>query len=318
MKKTNEIIQRIERPYVGDGCVQFMAPYRKSLTVFDRSGITFHSMPGSKLEINRYIKDDRRKQFPYSTIPMHRERAGFSSVNYANQLFDFEEPYIRIGDGKVIESYVVPDGKEALMISNVMPTIERVQFMTREEVENLFRQPVDSNSRKYTMVIDTKLFRDDSAATSLFRTEEEIVEITQREIAKQIEAYRKNVVENEKGGIPYFEDYTLRCFEHYAENLTIEGIPGGIPLDIGKIIVLEVNNEEVTIQKISVQFMGPDYYAVNIVDMPVTKYTLEQLKFIATEISRIEEPKVPFLLNPNISRKRIRQAKAFANRKSMF
>lgn len=315
MKKTNEIIQKIERPYVGEDCVQFMASYKKSLTVFDKKGIMFHSMPNSKLEINRYVKDERRKQFPYSSIPTHRERDGFSSINVTNQLFNYEEPYIRIGDGKVVESFVVQDNKEALMISNVMPTIERVHYMTRSELESLFEQTQSSNARKYVVVIDNALFRE--GMPQLFKTEEEIVEIAHQCMSEQIKAYKENVLEK-NSAIPYFDETTIRCFEHYVNNLTIDGIPGGIPLDQGNIVMLEVNGEEITIKKISVAFIGHDSYAVTIVDMPVTRYTLEQLKFIATEISKIEEPKIPFLLNPNISRRRVRQAKSLAKRISMF
>lgn len=318
MKKANEIIQRIERPYVGEDCVQYMAPFRSSLTVFDKNGILYSKMPNSSTEINRYLKDDRRKQFPYSNIPFHRERDGFKTINYVNQLFDFEEPYIRIGDGKVVESFVVPDGKDALIISNVMPTIDRVQYMTREELEDLFKQSSDNASRKYTLVIDEKLFRGNSIATDLFATEEEIVEVIQKGLSQQIDAYRKNVLGNNRGETSYFDDYTLKCFEHYVKNLTIDGVPGGIPLDYGNVVILEVNNYEMSLQKISVRFMGPNNYEVSIINMPVTKYTLEQLKFIASEISRVEEPKIPFLLNSEISRKRVKQERKFANRKSMY
>lgn len=43
MKKVSEIVQRVERQYVGDDCIQIMIPYRNAITVLNQDGILFHS-----------------------------------------------------------------------------------------------------------------------------------------------------------------------------------------------------------------------------------------------------------------------------------
>ena len=44
--------------------------------------------------VNKYLEDERRKQFPYSNIPTHFSKIKFKKVIYTNQLLDFEKPYI--------------------------------------------------------------------------------------------------------------------------------------------------------------------------------------------------------------------------------
>lgn len=41
MKKITEIVQKIESHYVGDDCVQIMAPYKNEITIFNKDGILF-------------------------------------------------------------------------------------------------------------------------------------------------------------------------------------------------------------------------------------------------------------------------------------
>ena len=67
----------------------------------------------------------------------------------ANQLFDFEQPYIRINDGRLIESYIVKDKNEALAVNKVMPIHKSTSFKTREELEKLFEKPSGENESLY-------------------------------------------------------------------------------------------------------------------------------------------------------------------------
>ena len=76
MKKTNEIIQRIKSCYVADDCIQIMTPYRDGITILSQDDILFHYKKNSNYYINKYLQDERRKQFPYSNIPTHYSRVG--------------------------------------------------------------------------------------------------------------------------------------------------------------------------------------------------------------------------------------------------
>ena len=57
MKKTNEIIQRIESCYVADDCIQIMAPYRDGITILSQDDILFHYKKNSNYYINKYLQD---------------------------------------------------------------------------------------------------------------------------------------------------------------------------------------------------------------------------------------------------------------------
>ena len=54
-------------------------------------------------------------------------------------------------------------------------------------------------------------------------------------------------------------------------------------------------------------FNGKDY-KVNIYDIPVTKYSLEQLKYVP-KINIAREPRIPLRLNPGVSRQDVKEAK---------
>ena len=134
MKKTNEIVQRIQSHYVGDDCIQIMFPYQDTLTILNQDGMLYHHKPGSSVYVNKYLEDERRKQFPYSNIPTHFSRVKFKKVAYTNQLLDFEKPYIRIGDGYFSESFVIKDNNQALLISSIMEPDNHVEHMTYDEL----------------------------------------------------------------------------------------------------------------------------------------------------------------------------------------
>ena len=80
MKNVSEIVQRIEKQYIGDDCIQIMIPYRNAVTVLNQEGILFHSKIDSDLYINKYLQDERRKSFPYSKYTNSLFKNGFYKI----------------------------------------------------------------------------------------------------------------------------------------------------------------------------------------------------------------------------------------------
>ena len=134
MKKTNEFVQKIKNHYVGNDCVQVMIPYQNALTIVSPDGMLYHHTPESRIYVNKYLEDERRKQFPYSNIPTHYSRILFKKFAYTNQILDFDKPYIRIGDGFWLESYAVKDNNQALLVSSIKEPIEHIKHMTYDEL----------------------------------------------------------------------------------------------------------------------------------------------------------------------------------------
>ena len=59
MKNKNEILERIDKPYISSTCVQISESYRNSLTIFNRNGIIYHDVVNFPCTpINKYIKDN--------------------------------------------------------------------------------------------------------------------------------------------------------------------------------------------------------------------------------------------------------------------
>ena len=54
----------------------------------------------------------------------------------------------------------------------------------------------------------------------------------------------------------------------------------------------------------SIRLMKKDNYKVSISEVPVNKYTLEQLKFLTSKINLIKNTKIKTRLNQGVSKKR--------------
>ena len=128
-------VKKIKSCYVGDDCVQIMFAYNDGLTILSPEGVVYHENGTNNEYINKYLDDERRKKFPYSDIPMHKELFGFKITN---QILDFNKSYLRFFDGNIVENYVVKDGNEALIVDKIhlMQDNKRsifLDFLEREE-----------------------------------------------------------------------------------------------------------------------------------------------------------------------------------------
>lgn len=124
------IIQRIEKDYVGDDCVQVMFKHTDGMNIIKDRKITFSYLPHDlKNEfgyINDYLHDDRRHLFPYSDTPVHREEVDlYLSYDCVNQLLDYNCMYLILRADKKnnLESEVyckaIKDGENAIIVQSV-------------------------------------------------------------------------------------------------------------------------------------------------------------------------------------------------------
>lgn len=309
-KKVNEIVQRINSWYVGEDCVQVMIPYKDAITILDRNGIVYHHQEGSKV-INNYITDERRKQFPYHTIPTYNTKFAFYGVyHYANQLFDYEQPYIRINGGHLIESYVVKDKSEALAVSKVMPIYKSTSFKTRKELEKLFEKPSAENESLYYLYVNGTI---PTKKEFNIPTEKEIFDYIKGQLAKNVNDFRdyvKSYPESDVGSYLRKNDFFLDFVEHNISTLDLNQYKLNLQLNDGATILLaKTNGADISLQGVDVCFIAPDYYKVDTYDIPVTKYTLEQLKCLTPKIKKTKEPRITLKANSGITKDDIRREK---------
>lgn len=311
MKKANEIIQRIKSYYVADDCIQTMVPYRDGITILSQNDILFHCKKNSNYYINKYLQDERRKQFPYSNIPTHYSRVGlFDRRSYVNQLFEYDKPYIRIVDGNIIESYAIKDNDEALLINKVMPTFKRTGYRTRDELEKLLDKSSYPNDNVYFLYLDGGIYPENEYKIA---SEEKITQSTKEYMQKNVDSLKVNIKTqcnptNIVGDYLDIDSCFLDFIQKKIYDFSINDISFEIPLYDKPILIIKTNNEEISIQCVEIFFVNHNNYKVNFYDIPVTKYTLEQLKK-STKIIPTETPKISLRLNPNITKQDLKEAK---------
>ena len=311
MKKTSEIVQRIKSCYVEDDCIQIMVPYKDEITILSQDDILFHYKKNSNYYINKYLQDERRKQFPYSNIPTHYSRVGlFDRRSYANQLFEYNKPYIGVIDGSIIESYAIKDNDEALLINKVMSIFKRTGYISRDELEKLLDKSSYPNYNVCFLSLDGEICQknkyripnEERITTSIIRYMEENVDSLRTGMKTQCNS--TNVVGDYLNIDPCF----LGLFQKKIYDFDISDIPFEIPLCDKPILIIKTNNNEISIQGVEIFFVNHNYYKVNFYDIPVTKYTLEQLKK-STKIIPTKTLKISMRLNPNVTKKDLKEAK---------
>lgn len=305
MKKTNEIVQRIQSHYVGDDCIQIMFPYQDTLTILNQDGMLYHHKPGSSVYVNKYLEDERRKQFPYSNIPTHFSKVKFKKVAYTNQLLDFEKPYIRIGDGYFSESFVIKDNNQALLISSIMKPDNHVGHMTYDELLKYVGKH-DSDEQVYYVYLSGAL---PSNNERLFPTEERIHSYIREQLSENISDF-ENAAKNYTSSVGRYLRENPMFLRYSSKNMRDIDF-SSIDFNVGigdSMLIVRINKGNITIQGVEVMFVRENDYKVDIYDIPVTKYSLEQLKYVP-KINITREPRIPLRLNPGVTRQDVKEAK---------
>lgn len=248
-KKVNEIVQKINSWYVGEDCVQFMIPYKNAITILDRNGIVYHHKEGTDDFINNYLIDERRKQFPYHNIPTHYTKFAFNGkFHYTNQLLDYDQPYIRIVDGYLIESYIVKDKNEALAISKVMSVNKSTSFKTREELEKMFKQPSIEGETLYCLYEDGTIQVNNECNII---SEKEILDSIKEQLSKNVEYFKnhtKNYPESLTSNYLRKNDFFLEFAKHSISALDLNEYKLNLQLSNGdKILLARTNGVDITL-----------------------------------------------------------------------
>ena len=76
MKNREEILEIVNRPYVGDTCVQVSVGYNESLTIFNKRGILYHDIidyPCVHVPVRHQLQH---------VLPPHCKKAGGCAEKY--------------------------------------------------------------------------------------------------------------------------------------------------------------------------------------------------------------------------------------------
>lgn len=291
--ETYEFVQRIEKHYVGEDCVQIMMPHNlnSGITLLNSEEIIYHYKPNSQLFINKYPNDARKTQFPYAEIPIHKSRVGLKTIEYVNQLLDFNRVYIEISNGVIKENYAVKDGNEAIVATKFIIPNEKIQHMNRDEVLNLLE------------TANGGMFNFDGGQWLDYKlpTEEEILKWYKKRITKKRKEEEDTYCVSKE-----LSEYVYKSFD----KLTIDDVPNDITIYEDAILVTNEEKEIKSIKSVIVKFMSTNNYIVEIYDFPITIYSLEHMKKLEqTNNKKTSEPKFPRHLNKEIKREEIKKVK---------
>ncbi len=163
-----------------------------------------------------------------------------------------------------------------------MPIYKSTSFKTREELEKLFEKPSGENESLYYLYVNGTMPANNEFNIS---TEKEIFDYIKGQLTKNVDDFR-NYVDD-------FRDYVKSNPES----------------DSTTILLAKTNGVNISLQGVDVYFIALNYYKVDTYDIPVTKYTLEELKYLTPKIEKTKEPRITLKANLGITKEDIRREK---------
>ena len=150
MRKTENnrvTIHKIHNKFTSDDCVQIMLSYSNNLTIIDNNGVMFHATDLDDINTNKYLTDERRKQFPFSDIPTHYEKNLFLFAKrfFINQLFNYNQPYVVIHDGVPEKIMFSKIENESFFIQNI-PQISKPEVIIKSDTSSILKELANKNS----------------------------------------------------------------------------------------------------------------------------------------------------------------------------
>lgn len=305
MKRFDEAVTKIHSHYVADDYTQVMLSYQNYLILFGNGGLMYfknfiESTP-SIIEgsLNIYLEDERKNDFPYSQIPEHIERFLFRKLYFANQILDFEKPYIRITDGFIIKMTAFKDGDEALVHTKILngKTYGKITTpVTREELETYLKtgslEQFDENEYEFCCVFDMN----GVLYAPLLVPEQELIDEEKERLSKimyQTYGYKESTKSEIQRAISSLDDIEPVIFDK-------------------RTMLKYKQNGEIKIDIFTIKYLQRGKYEIALTNLPVTMESLSMIKskIELPIIKASQEPKISLLLNPNITKKQLQEEKA--------
>ena len=294
-------ISKIPSHYVSQTCAQIMIPYSSKITLINKDGIIFNEGTNYNF-INLYLENELRRMFPYNNIPNHITKQGpfENKMNISNQILNFNEHYISISDGILIDRYIVKDGSAALLITEKLPCSlnekpeykNREELMTREQLNNFFKTSKETE-KVYFITTQGYIY---NSSNMEYPDEENLLK-------KQ----KENYLDELKKIKSHLSKDIVEFFKIKINNMELSDLQN-IPLP-PLYYIIKIDGVNIKIQLVYTKLIKSNNYMVTIKDVPLDKYVLEQFKYMAPNITEFKEPQISTRLNPGITKQDITEAK---------
>ena len=151
MRSDDETVTIIPKCYVGEDCAQVRLYFVDNITLinidFKNEKILCHyDFSSDTQNINKYLSDERRTQFPYHNIPIYKKLNGYKDDTqyYVNQLLEFNKHYILVSPDSIEDIYLVRDDKEAMVLSRSITIPSKIdkKLLKKQELFNKYKNRV--------------------------------------------------------------------------------------------------------------------------------------------------------------------------------
>ena len=262
-------IERIKKEFVGSDCVQVSIPFNGTMTLLNKDGVIFYNDKDNI--VNKYLSDDRRRRFVNSDVVIYSIRNGLlKRESFTKQILDFDKPYISIQNGEILERFVIKDNDEALLISKILNFERKTVNMNYKQ---LLEMVFDNNNcdNVYYVYLDGSIPNDNK----IYPSENEIYDgiITQlREKMDNFKKYQKEI-EHYSEVDRWFYDYVSKSIENIDLSLV------NFNFDVGKsLVIIRIKDGIMKVFVVEATLINYDNFKVNVYNMSVNSYTLEQVK----------------------------------------
>lgn len=283
-----QIIVKVNKKYSGEDCLQVMLGYSSKMLIINNTEVQFYSLGMGDVQINSYVLDKRRLQFPYSDRPTHYTKRLFQpKFFFVNQLLTFGKPYILIRDGSVsyISAHIIGD-ESYILGQPLCPVNQETFYFTGIEagfdLSAFIHEETKSNGNSKTFFIDARKRLVD------LNCDEETKERKKREYITYLLSH----------GIKYKNDGNfIHCDTFEEEDKVLPNTRYMLlnSKDTGDLYFITVDGTDIHIRRALIQRYDEACYKVIISDMIYNKDTddvvlLNALFLSEAEIKTLREP----------------------------
>lgn len=242
-----------------DKAMRIPFDFKNDITIIDKCGLCYYSIKGNN------VHDFKKNRFDHGNKKFYSIGIGPLKRNVVNQIINFNQPYIVIKDGTVIENYpIVVDDSYFLIQENLEPSFKTsFEFCRDDLIEHL------SVSREWdVMFVKTNGEYISDDINDILPTENEIIRNYASSLKLYIERYKDEITDDS------FKDFIDSCYNNLSMNL----IPSNINVLSDDVFLVKVNGKTINLSQIKVFVIGDDKYKLDITGYKVTKYKNSELE----------------------------------------
>lgn len=193
-----------------------------------------------------------------------------------------------------MESFVVRDKEEALLVNKFLTGKRTSKTLNREQLSSVFETVGDE--KLYVMDLNGSIKEEKDG---LLLSDQDLLHKCNSNFSSQLDDYINALHFN------YFSEATLSFFKRKIEDMKIEDVPQNLSVLPNNLLLVKINETDINMNIVSAKFLQPNSYIVDTVEVPADKYTLDEVKFLATKINDTKEPKISLRLNPGVEKEEI-------------